>query len=210
MAGTPLDREGTTETLFRAVAAVADALYVVDVDGRIVFLNPAALTILGYTHEHELLGKPSHASIHFLRADGSPFPEEECPLLQPLRTGATIWIERDWFVRKDGSSVPVAYSSAPVELDGGRGAVVAFRDLSEQLRPGEVGASSARALTARERDVLELMAQGQSNAAIAATLWISEGAVEKHIKHIFGKLQIPVDPVTHRRVLAVLAFLDAR
>src|SRR5262249_13291302 len=130
LVGTPLEPEGTTETLFRAVAAVADALYVVDVDGRIAFLNPAALRILGYNEERELIGKPSHASIHFLREDGSPFPEEECPLLRPLRTGATIWIERDWFVRKDGSSVPVAYSSAPVELEGGRGAVVAFRDLS--------------------------------------------------------------------------------
>jgi PAS domain S-box-containing protein len=141
---TTLDLGETTDTLFRAVAAVADALYVVDARGRIAFLNPAALTILGYTDEHELLGKPSHATIHFLRPDGSPFPEEECPLLRPLRNGETVWIERDWFVRSDGSSVPVAYSSAPVELEGGRGAVVAFRDLSERLRLGEVEASRAR------------------------------------------------------------------
>jgi serine/threonine-protein kinase PknK len=66
------------------------------------------------------------------------------------------------------------------------------------------------ALTARERDVVELMAQGRSNAAIAKTLWITEGAVEKHIKHLFGKLRIPAAPDTHRRVLAVLTFLDAR
>jgi PAS domain S-box-containing protein len=134
----------TTDTLFRAVAAVADALYVVDSNGRIAFLNPAALRILGYTEERELLGKPSHATIHYLRPDGSPFPEEECPLLRPVRSGATVRIERDWFVRKDGSSVPVAYSSAPVELDGGRGAVVAFRDLSERIRLGEVEESRAR------------------------------------------------------------------
>src|SRR5262249_30685039 len=98
----------------------------------------------GYSDEHELLGKPSHATIHYLRPDGSPFPEEECPLLRPLRSGTTVRIERDSFVREDGSSVPVAYSSAPVELDDGRGAVVAFRDLSEQLRLGEVEASRAR------------------------------------------------------------------
>jgi PAS domain S-box-containing protein len=144
LVSTPLELGETTDTLFRAVAAVADALYVVDPDGRIAFLNPAALKILGYTDEDELLGKPSHATIHFLRPDGSRFPEEECPLLRPLRSGATIWIERDWFVRSDGSTVPVAYSSAPVELDAGRGAVVAFRDLSERLRLGEVEASRAR------------------------------------------------------------------
>jgi PAS domain S-box-containing protein len=138
----------TSDTLFRAVAAVADALYVVDAEGRIAFLNPAALKILGYTEEHELLGKPSHATIHYLRPDGSHFPEEECPLLRPRVSGETVWIERDWFVRRDGSSVPVAYSSAPVELEAGRGAVVAFRDLSERLRLGEVEASRARIVRA--------------------------------------------------------------
>src|SRR5262249_15637742 len=98
----------------------------------------------GYSDEGDLLGKPSHATIHYLHPDGSPFPEEDCPLLRPLRSGTTVRIERDWFVREDGSSVPVAYSSAPVELGDGRGAVVAFRDLSERLRLGEVVASRAR------------------------------------------------------------------
>jgi DNA-binding NarL/FixJ family response regulator len=65
-------------------------------------------------------------------------------------------------------------------------------------------------LTAREREVVELMAEGRSNAAIADTLWVTEGAVEKHIRHIFNKLRIPAAPDTHRRVLAVLTFLDAR
>jgi DNA-binding NarL/FixJ family response regulator len=54
------------------------------------------------------------------------------------------------------------------------------------------------------------MAQGRSNAAIAKTLWITVGAVEKHIKHIFGKLRISAAPDTHQRVLAVLTFLQAR
>ena len=66
------------------------------------------------------------------------------------------------------------------------------------------------ALTPREREVLALMAEGQSNAGIAKTPWITEGAVEKHIKHIFAKLKIPANPDTHRRVLAVITYLDAR
>ena len=65
-------------------------------------------------------------------------------------------------------------------------------------------------LTAREREVVELMAQGRSNAAIAETLWVSEGAVEKHIKHIFHKLEIPTARDIHRRVVAVLTFLEAQ
>jgi DNA-binding NarL/FixJ family response regulator len=62
-------------------------------------------------------------------------------------------------------------------------------------------------LTPRERDVLELMAEGRSNGAIAAALVVTEGAVEKHISSIFGKLGLPPSEIDHRRVLAVLTYL---
>ncbi|MGZ4354068.1 MAG: response regulator transcription factor [Gaiellaceae bacterium] len=64
-------------------------------------------------------------------------------------------------------------------------------------------------LTPREREVLELMAEGLSNAAIAARIFVTERAVEKHVTSIFQKLRLPTAPETHRRVLAVLAFLRA-
>ena len=64
-------------------------------------------------------------------------------------------------------------------------------------------------LTPRERDVLALMAEGRSNAAISDRLAIGEGAVEKHVTHIFSKLALEPDDLDHRRVLAVLAFLRA-
>lgn len=67
-----------------------------------------------------------------------------------------------------------------------------------------------QSLTAREREVLELMAQGRTNAAIAGTLFIGVGAVEKHISSIFGKLGLDDAAGDHRRVLAVLAWLQAR
>jgi DNA-binding NarL/FixJ family response regulator len=65
-----------------------------------------------------------------------------------------------------------------------------------------------RVLTAREREVLALMAEGRSNAGIARQLWISEGTVEKHIRSILTKLNLPETDEHHRRVLAVLTFLD--
>jgi len=64
-----------------------------------------------------------------------------------------------------------------------------------------------RTLTAREREVLGLMAEGRSNTAIAKHLVVTEGAVEKHVRNIFTKLDLPPDDEQHRRVLAVLAYL---
>ena len=65
------------------------------------------------------------------------------------------------------------------------------------------------ALTAREREVLSLMAQGRSNAGIAKQLWLTKGTVEKHVHSILQKLQLPEGDDDHRRVLAVIAFLDS-
>jgi len=68
---------------------------------------------------------------------------------------------------------------------------------------------SISVLSTREKDVLSLMAEGRSNAAIAHDLVISEGAVEKHVANIFTKFDLPVTQSDHRRVLAVLRFLDS-
>jgi DNA-binding NarL/FixJ family response regulator len=76
-------------------------------------------------------------------------------------------------------------------------------------RGERAGDAALDALSPREREVLELMAEGRTNAAIARALVITSGAVEKHISNIFGKLNLPATDDDHRRVLAVLAFLQA-
>jgi serine/threonine-protein kinase PknK len=64
-------------------------------------------------------------------------------------------------------------------------------------------------LTGREREVLALMAEGRSNAGIAGQLWLAEGTVEKHVRHILAKLRLAETKDDHRRVLAVVAFLKS-
>jgi DNA-binding NarL/FixJ family response regulator len=70
-------------------------------------------------------------------------------------------------------------------------------------------AGTLAGLTAREREVLALMAEGRSNTAISAILFISERAVEKHIGNIFSELGLPPSDADHRRVLAVLRYLGS-
>jgi DNA-binding NarL/FixJ family response regulator len=65
-------------------------------------------------------------------------------------------------------------------------------------------------LTRREREVLGLMAEGRSNSGVAKELWVTEGTIEKHVHGILMKLRLPETDSDHRRVLAVLTYLDAR
>ena len=141
-----------SEFLDALLASLADAVYLVGPSGDVRFANPAAVSLLGYGSEAELLGRPSHATIHSRRPDGTPFPEHECPLLAPRATGETVRVELDWFVRRDGSLLPVGYASAPMETPDGRGAVVVFRDLTERLQADEVAASRARIVAATDAE----------------------------------------------------------
>jgi DNA-binding NarL/FixJ family response regulator len=88
------------------------------------------------------------------------------------------------------------------------GTVIDRQVVTQLLAPRDGSSDALRGLTAREREVLELMAEGRSNAAIADTLVVTAGAVEKHITNIFSKLDLPACGDDHRRVLAVLAYLQ--
>ena len=89
------------------------------------------------------------------------------------------------------------------------GGTVLDRQVVTQLLAPRGGPTDALSrLTAREREVLELMAEGRSNTAIAESLVVTPGAVEKHITNIFAKLDLPACHDDHRRVLAVLAYLQ--
>jgi DNA-binding NarL/FixJ family response regulator len=87
------------------------------------------------------------------------------------------------------------------------GGTVLDREVVAQLFVRRRRDDPLREMTEREREVLALMAEGQSNTKIARTLVVSDGTVEKHIRNIFAKLTLPPDDEQHRRVLAVLTYL---
>jgi len=91
-----------------------------------------------------------------------------------------------------------------------RGASVVDPALVHELVTARRRVDPLAVLSAREREVLALMAEGRSNAGIARQLRVTEGTVEKHVRSVLGKLRLPETDEDHRRVLAVIAFLEAR
>jgi two-component system NtrC family sensor kinase len=125
--------ERTEAEAFRSVVMdnMAEGLYTVDDQGRLTSMNRAASQLLGW-QEKELLGRPMHDRVHFQRADGTPMLAGECPLLKAQTEGRPIRVDDQVFTRKDGSTFPVSYSSAPLQMGGMvGGVVVVFRDITE-------------------------------------------------------------------------------
>jgi len=113
-------------------ASVGEGVYAVDLEGRLTFLNPAAARVLGWS-ETELLGESMHDAVHFLDPEGNPRSAETCLLLRVTRDGKPVRVDDDVFVRRDGTLVPVAYTSSPMVAEGEViGAVVAFHDITQQ------------------------------------------------------------------------------
>ncbi len=118
-----------SEERFRlAMNNVASGLYILDSQGLITYVNPAAEAMFGWT-EAELLGKKMHDVTHYKHLDGTPFPASDCPGLRVLQDSIELQEYEDVFIRKDGSFFPVVYSASPLRLDGKIvGIVVGFRD----------------------------------------------------------------------------------
>jgi DNA-binding NarL/FixJ family response regulator len=91
-----------------------------------------------------------------------------------------------------------------------RGGSAVDPELVQELVAARRAEDPLDVLSPREREVLALMAEGRSNAGISRQLWVTEGTVEKHVRSILMKLRLPESDDAHRRVLAVLAFLDSR
>jgi PAS domain S-box-containing protein len=110
--------------------SITDGVYGVDLSGRIALINRAAAEMLG-CDPRDAIGRLPHELMHHTRADGSPFPLEECRLANAVADGQDVAATEDVFWRRDGSSFPVEYESRAIRRDHNLiGSIVTFRDLS--------------------------------------------------------------------------------
>jgi PAS domain S-box-containing protein len=168
------------------LARVAQPVWVVDHRGRFHYANPAALAALGYDDLSELIGKPGHQTVHYKYPDGTPFPEEDCPVAQARWAGQTHQEAEDWLVRKDGSILRIAYSTAPFDLPGGLGAVTAFTDIEAHLeaeranRERDVAEARAAELRAASRRIIE----AADHARARLTRDLHDGAQQQFVSAV--------------------------
>ncbi len=111
----------------------AEGIYGLDTEGNVTFINRSAEKMTGWG-DAELIGKHHHSLVHHSHADGTPYPSEDCLVHHTIRTGKTHYVRDEVFWRQDGSSFPVAYTSAPIRDETGNitGVVVSFRDISRE------------------------------------------------------------------------------
>lgn len=141
-----------SEARFRQLLqAAAEGVYGLDSEGRCTFANPAAQRLLGIEDIRDLLGEKFHERFHHTKANGEPFPTEECPIQSTLLLGKPTHFEIDRFWRQDGSSFWAEYQAAPLWKSGRvDGAVVTFSDVSERY---EAAIERERLLQQTQRSV---------------------------------------------------------
>ncbi|GAB4452666.1 MAG: hypothetical protein Kow0031_35030 [Anaerolineae bacterium] len=112
--------------------SAGEGIFGVDRAGKHTFVNPAAAQMLGFAVE-ELIGRPSHATWHHSKPDGSPYPEEDCPLHAGYKAGRQLRGDDQLFWRRNGAAFPVRYATTPIYEDGElMGAVIVFQDITER------------------------------------------------------------------------------
>jgi serine/threonine-protein kinase PknK len=149
--------------------------------------------------------------------DAARVIREEFPDIAILLLSAHVEVEHAMELLGSGHSIGYLLKSRVTDVADfletleriAKGASVVDPALVSELVSARRRDDPLAALSAREREVLALMAEGRSNAGIAHRLWVTEGTVEKHVRSILTKLNLPEAGEDHRRVLAVITFLDA-
>jgi len=113
--------------------SAGEGIYGLDAEGKVTFVNAKAEKITGFTAK-EMIGNCQHKLVHHSKQDGTPYPQKQCPIYAAFRDGNVHKVSNEVFWRKDGTSFPVEYVSAPIRENGKLvGAVVTFQDITEEF-----------------------------------------------------------------------------
>jgi DNA-binding NarL/FixJ family response regulator len=185
------DAVGDAVTLEQAVAADPPDVAVVDIRMPPTFTDEGLRAAIRLRHSH-----PDVGILVFSQYVETRYAAE-------LLAGGASGIG---YLLKDRVADVADFVEALVRVASGGTAL--DPDVVTQLMGASRRTDTLAALSSRERQVLALMAEGRTNSAIAGALVVSEGAVEKHVANIFSKLDLPATSSDHRRVLAVLRYLE--
>jgi DNA-binding NarL/FixJ family response regulator len=150
--------------------------------------------------------------------DAARVIRDEFPQVGIVVLSAHVELEQAMELLESGERTGYLLKSRVMDVEGfletleliARGGSVIDPALVQELVAARHRQDPLAELSEREREVLALMAEGRSNAGIARKLWVTEGTVEKHVRSILSKLPLPATGDDHRRVLAVIAYLDSR
>ena len=162
--GMTQELRGSEEKLRLILHTVGEGIYGIDLSGRCTFVNPTCLRLLRYGGEDELLGHQMHELVHHSHADGSGYPEEQCPISNTLRTDTGCHVDQDVYWRSDGTSFPVEYWSIPQKKEGVIvGAVVSFLDITDRKQSESALREQTTVLIQKEK----MASLGQLAAGVA-------------------------------------------
>ena len=131
------ERNRIAKQMEMLLESIGQGVYGIDLRGNRTFINRATCELIGYRPE-EVMGRNVHELIHHHKPDGSVYPIDECPIYRAFKKGEGCLIDTELIWRRDGSPIPVEYSSFPI-FEGGTitGAVVTVVDITERKRAEE-------------------------------------------------------------------------
>jgi two-component system sensor histidine kinase/response regulator len=131
------ERQFLTRRMQLILESTGQGIYGIDLEGRCTFVNRATCEMVGYRPD-EAVGRNMHFLVHHHKPDGSPYPVEHCPIFRAFIKGDGCRIDTEVIWHRDGSAIPVEYSSFPIVENGKiTGAVVTFVDITERKRAEE-------------------------------------------------------------------------
>jgi PAS domain S-box-containing protein len=178
------ERNRVTQQMQMLLQSTGQGIYGIDLQGSCTFMNRATCEILGYRPE-EALGRNMHELIHHHKPDGSPYPVEECPFFRALKKGEGCRADTEVIWRRDGTPIPVEYSSFPIFEDGRiTGAVVTVVDVTERKRAEE----KVRASEQLFRSIFENAQIGISLYSVSGAQYFTNRALRKMLGYSHDEL----------------------